>query len=246
MTIDDLEVRYGKHRILNGISFVINVGDYIGIVGPNGSGKTTLIKALLGLLPIAEGSVTFNRKRSGNSYIGYLPQKAIQNDGLFPATVKEVVAMGLLSAKKEPRFYNTSDYKKVNEVLKRLGIEELGNKKVGSLSGGQQQRTLLARALAGSPALLILDEPTSALDPQIRESFYELLSELNSKDGVTILLISHDMASIGKYTKKLLYLDRRIVFFGTYDEFCASEDMGKYFGPLSQHQICWRHGDDLL
>jgi len=246
MTIDDLDVRYGKHRVLSGISFVVNKGDYIGIVGPNGSGKTTLIKAMLGLLPIAEGSITINKDSYGNSYIGYLPQKAIQSDGLFPATVREVVAMGLLSSKKGPRFYNVSDQKKVNEVLKRLGIEELGDKKIGSLSGGQQQRTLLARALAGSPSLLILDEPTSALDPQIRESFYELLGDLNIKDGVTILLVSHDMASIGKYTKKLLYLDRRIVFYGTYEEFCASDEMGEYFGPLSQHQICWRHSDDLL
>lgn len=246
MTIAGLEVRYGRHRVLSNISFVINEGDYIGVVGPNGSGKTTLVKAMLGLLPISEGSITYNKDSSGNSYTGYLPQKTIQSDSLFPATVREVVAMGLLSSKKGPRFYNASDQKKVNAVLRRLDIEELGDKKVGSLSGGQQQRTMLARALAGSPSLLILDEPTSALDPQIRESFYELLGDLNSNDGVTILLISHDMASIGKYTKKLLYLDRRIVFYGTYEEFCASKEMGEYFGPLSQHQICWRHSDDLL
>jgi len=241
MTIEDLAVRYGKHQVLSGISFVINKGDYIGVAGPNGSGKTTLIKAMLGLLPVAEGQISFNNNAAHDPYIGYLPQKAIQSDGLFPATVREVVAMGLLAPKKGPRFYNASDQEKVGKVLKRLDIDDLSDHKIGSLSGGQQQRVLLARALAGSPSLLILDEPTSALDPQIRESFYELLGDLNRVDGVTILLVSHDMASIGKYTKKLLYLDRRVIFFGTYEEFCSSEEMSSYFGPLSQHQICWRH-----
>lgn len=99
--------------------------------------------------------------------------------------------------------------------------------------------------MANSPRLLVLDEPTSALDPKIREEFYELLGRLNEQDDVTILLVSHDMASIGKYTKKLLYLDRRIVFYGSYDIFCKSEDMGVYFGPLSQHQFCWRHVNGL-
>ncbi len=241
MTIEDLAVRYGKHQVLSGISFVINKGDYIGVAGPNGSGKTTLIRAMLGLLPIAEGEIAFNNDANNNYSIGYLPQKAIQSDGLFPATVKEVVAMGLLAPKKGPRFYNTKDREKVCRILNRLGINDLSDQKIGNLSGGQQQRVLLARALAGSPSLLILDEPTSALDPQIRDSFYELLGELNRVDGVTILLVSHDMASIGKYTKKLLYLDRRIVFFGTYAEFCSSEEMSSFFGPLSQHQFCWRH-----
>ncbi len=246
MTIKDLAVGYGKHLVLSGISFVVNKGDYIGIAGPNGSGKTTLIKTMLGLLPVAEGKISFSSNAAGDPYIGYLPQKAIQSDGLFPATVREVVAMGLLAPKKGPRFYSSGDHEKVGKVLERLGIDNLGGKKIGNLSGGQQQRVLLARALAGSPSLLILDEPTSALDPQIRESFYELLGDLNRVDGATILLVSHDMASIGKYTKKLLYLDRQVVFFGTYEEFCSSEEMSGYFGPLSQHQICWRHNRDVL
>lgn len=246
MIIKDLAVRYGKHQVLSGISLVVNRGDYIGIAGPNGSGKTTLIKAMLGLLPVAEGQISFSSNAANDFFIGYLPQKAIQSDGLFPATVREVVAMGLLAPKKGARFYNSGDREKIGRVLKRLGIAELSDHKIGNLSGGQQQRVLLARALAGNPSLLILDEPTSALDPRIRDSFYELLGDLNRGDGVTILLVTHDMASIGKYTKKLLYLDRQVVFFGTYEEFCASEEMSGYFGPLSQHQICWRHNRDVL
>ena len=94
-----------------------------------------------------------------------------------------------------------------------------------------------------SPKMLILDEPTSALDPQIREEFYEIISDLNTADNVTIMLVSHDVGSIGKYTKKMLYLDRKLVFYGGYDEFCKSEEMTKYFGFFAQHQFCWRHTD---
>jgi zinc transport system ATP-binding protein len=109
------------------------------------------------------------------------------------------------------------------------------------LSGGQQQRVLLARAMVSSPKLLVLDEPTSALDPSIREGFYELLTTLNKDDNVTILLVTHDIATVGKYTNKMLYLDRKLHFYGDYEEFCKSKRMTEYFGNITQHQICWRH-----
>ena len=125
--------------------------------------------------------------------------------------------------------------------MKLLNIEDLKNKKIGDLSGGQQQRVLLARALVSNPKLLILDEPTSALDPKIRNEFYELLKELNETLKVTIVLISHDIGTIGKYASRLIYLDKTLVFDGTFDEFCHSTDMTEYFGYFSQHQICWRH-----
>ncbi|KAF0193750.1 MAG: ABC transporter ATP-binding protein [Bacillota bacterium] len=243
--VDNLALNYGRHEVMSSITFAVEPGDYIGVAGPNGSGKTSLIKAILGLLPPAAGNITYDPSIAGSRSVGYLPQKAIQSDTLFPAKVKEVVAMGLLAHKRGARFFNASDYEKVEAVLSKLGVAELADKKIGSLSGGQQQRVLLARAMVSSPRLLVLDEPTSALDPKIREEFYELLGQLNEQDGVTILLVSHDMASIGKYTKKLLYLDRQIVFYGSYDEFCVSGEMGAYFGPLSQHQFCWRHSHDV-
>jgi zinc transport system ATP-binding protein len=242
LVIRDVTLRYGRHEVMKNINFTVDEGDYIGVAGPNGSGKTTLIKAILGLLPCSGGSIEYIGSKAGSRSIGYLPQKAIQSDSLFPATVREVVSMGLLVKKTAPRFFDDADYERVEDVLEKLGVADLADKKIGSLSGGQQQRVLLARAMVSAPRMLVLDEPTSALDPRIREDFYELLGQLNQRDGVTILLVSHDMASIGKYTKKLLYLDRRVVFYGTYDEFCGSDDMGAYFGPLSQHQFCWRHG----
>ncbi|WP_291403735.1 metal ABC transporter ATP-binding protein [Acidaminobacter sp.] len=240
---DNITLKYGRHEVLTDASFTVEAGDYIGIVGPNGSGKTSLMKAMLGLITPTGGRFSYAGEVRDNRFIGYLPQKVISGDPLFPAKVREVVAMGLLSSKRFPKHLSQEDYKKVDGILSRLKIGNLAEKKIGNLSGGQQQRVLLARALVSSPRLLILDEPTSALDPKVRENFYGILKELNEQDGVTILLVSHDIGSIGQYTKKMLYLDRTVVFFGTYGDFCHSQDMTHYFGPLSQHKFCWQHDD---
>lgn len=245
MEVRSLNAGYGKFKALTDISFKVEKGDYIGVVGPNGSGKTTLIKSLLGLMTPISGEIEFfNSLEKNRTHIGYLPQKAISSDRIFPAKVKEIVSIGLLN-QREKRFYLTYQEKKlVEEILEKLNIYELKDKKIGNLSGGQQQRVLLARAMVNNPELLILDEPTSALDPQVREDFYLLLQQLNEVEKTTILLVSHDVGSIGKYTNKMLYLDQRLVFFGDYKDFCASKDMTAYFGFQSQHKICWRHGSN--
>lgn len=240
MRVNELTVKYSKNEIFSDISFDINKGDYIGIVGPNGAGKTTLIKALLGLIPVEKGSVELSVNRDR---IGYLPQLHTTNHKAFPASIEEIILTGLLAKKKFPKRYNKEDYHKTKLIMEKLDILQLKDKKIGSLSGGQQQRVLLARALVKEPELLILDEPTSALDPKIREEFYEFLKQLNEKEKITVLLITHDIATIGKYTGKMLYLDKKLIFFGDYEKFCHSDKMTEYFGFFSQHQICWRHND---
>ena len=242
LNIVNLTVQYGKQDVLNNIDICIEEGDYIGVVGPNGSGKTTLMKAILGLLPLFQGKIEFHKGFSKKN-IGYLPQKSMMSDPLFPAKVKEIVSLGLLGQKKFFPFFSQKDHERIEEILARLEISDLKDKKIGNLSGGQQQRVLLARAIVSNPRLLVLDEPTSAMDPKIREEFYQILKELNTRDKVTILLVSHDMGSIGKYTKKMLYLDHKVVFYGSYDEFCKSSEMTRYFGKFTQHQFCWRHTD---
>ncbi len=236
--VKNLSVSYGNSEVLKNISFSINEGDYIGIVGPNGAGKSTLIKALLNLVTENTGEVNYYVDKK---FIGYLPQITEASHKMFPASVFEVISTGLLLRKSFPKLITKEDKKKVEESLKLLNIEDLSHKKIGDLSGGQQQRVLLARALVSNPKLLILDEPTSALDPKIRNEFYELLKELNETLKVTIVLISHDIGTIGKYASRLIYLDKTLIFDGTFDEFCHSNDMTEYFGHLSQHQICWRH-----
>lgn len=236
--VKNLSVSYSNSEVLKNISFSINEGDYIGIVGPNGAGKSTLIKALLNLVTENTGEVNYYVDKK---FIGYLPQITEASHKMFPASVFEVISTGLLLRKSFPKLITKEDKKKVEESLKLLNIEDLSHKKIGDLSGGQQQRVLLARALVSTPKLLILDEPTSALDPKIRNEFYELLKELNETLKVTIVLISHDIGTIGKYASRLIYLDKTLIFDGTFDEFCHSNDMTEYFGHLSQHQICWRH-----
>jgi len=243
LSVDSLNVSYGRHRVLDDINFEIIKGDYVGIVGPNGSGKTTLVRTLLGLIQAESGTIHFgNGLELARHKIGYLPQIAITTDSLFPAKVREIVEMGLLVQKKFPKILHREDKGKVDKILEELGIKDLKNEKIGQLSGGQQQRVLLARAMVGEPEILILDEPTSALDPKIRGEFYQMVQELNQVNQVTILLVSHDIGSIGQYTNKMLYLDHKLIFFGDYKDFCHSNDMTDYFGFETQHKMCWQHG----
>lgn len=243
--VKDLSVSYQTSEALSRINFEAACGDYIGIVGPNGSGKTTLVKTIVGLLPISSGSIRILGEElscfSQWQEIGYLPQKTAALDPKFPASVYEIVASGVLSGKRFPKSLAAPDKVKIKNALDLLGIADLSAHLIGRLSGGQQQRVLLARALANEPKLLLLDEPTVALDPQTRESFYSLLQRLNRDSKITILLVSHDTGTLGKYASKLLYLDKRVIFYGGFDEFCVSEAMKDYFGPASQHIICHRH-----
>lgn len=241
--VKNLSVKYGGIEVLSDVSFDIDEGDYVGIIGPNGSGKTTLVRALLGLAPF-EGKVVFWGKSfsefSLRRRIGYLPQKMSSLDQRFPATAKEIVASGLFCAKKFPKRLTRQDDEAVERTMELLGIAGLRDRPIGKISGGEQQRVLLARSLVHSPEVLIFDEPTVALDPQSRDIFYEVVNQLNREKKVTAFLVSHDVATVGKYTSKLLYLDRQMIFFGTPDEFCKSPRMTGYFGA-GQHIICHRH-----
>jgi zinc transport system ATP-binding protein len=214
-------------------------------VGPNGSGKTTLVRALLGVARPASGRIVLFGQDVEQFQdwhkIGYLPQKLDGFNPNFPATVREVVSLGLIAGKPFPRRLGQSDQRAVDRALERLGIAGIGQKLIGELSGGQQQRALIARAIVGDPDLIILDEPSAALDPESREQFFTLLQDLNRNRRVTMILVTHDMGTIGQYADKLLYIDRKIIFYGSFDEFCRSENMTALFGGNAQHIICHRH-----
>lgn len=236
LDVKDLSVTYHNHQVLRNLTFSIEKGDYIAIAGPNGAGKTTLVKALLGLIDLSSGNVDFKTEK-----IGYLQQKISINDTKFPASVKEIIKSGLLMNKNFPRFYTKEDNEKVDHIINKIGIANLDNKLIGKLSGGELQKVLLARALVCDPDILFLDEPTTALDPASRDNFYKLLTELNEVEKIAIVMISHDVGSVGKYAKKMMYIDGKLIFYGTFDEFCHSEDMTDYFGDISQHFFCRRH-----
>jgi zinc transport system ATP-binding protein len=237
--------RYGPTHALKDVSFSVEQGDYVGIVGPNGSGKSTLVRSLLGLVERDAGEIslfgTDLKDFADWQKIGFLPQHLNLFSPSFPATVIEVVRLGLLAGKRFPRRIARDDAPAVDEVIELMGISGLRRRLIGELSGGEQQRVLLARALVNRPRLLILDEPTAALDPETRERFYALLEEVNRQRGVTLLLVTHDSATIGTCASKLLYLDKRLIFYGTFPEFCRSPEMTNHFGTAAQHQICQLH-----
>jgi len=245
VNIEGLWVRYNAAEVLRKVSFKVSAGDYVGIVGPNGSGKSTLIKAALGLVGGERGNITlfgtplasFTEWRR----IGYLPQRLRFFNPNFPATVEEIVGLGLLAGKQLPRKLTREDRQAVEKTLEFMGITDLRKRIIGELSGGQQQRVLLARSVVGGPELLILDEPTTALDPETRDKFYTLLRDLNRDQGTTVILVTHDTSSIGTYASRFIYVDKEIIFDGTFDDFCHSTEMTNLFGEFAQHLICHRH-----
>ncbi|WP_136524688.1 metal ABC transporter ATP-binding protein [Geomonas ferrireducens] len=245
LTVQNLCAGYHGTEVLQDVSFTVNPGDYVGICGPNGSGKSTMIKIILGLLAPTAGAISVLGKPLGGFHdwrrIGYLPQGLQFFNPHFPATVDEVIRLGRLSAKKFPRRFTKDDTRAVEQTMEWMGISHIRGKMIGELSGGLRQRVLLARALVNDPALLVMDEPTTALDPETRESFYKLIFEMNREKKATVLLVTHDTATIGKYASHLLYLDKKVIFYGSFDDFCNSTEMTGFFGEHGQHLVCHRH-----
>lgn len=248
ISVKNLYFSYNSADVLTDVSFDLKKGTFLGIVGPNGSGKTTLIRLILGFIKPQKGEVSifghppflFQEWHR----IGYLPQKLSIIESHFPAKVKEIVSLGLLSKKRSPKRISKSDLLMIDRYLDVLGILHIKDEFIGELSGGQLQRVLIAKALINDPELLILDEPTTALDPETRERFFNLISSLNSQKKTTIIMITHDTGSIGRYAGSMLYLDKRLIFYGSFESFCKSQEMTQYFGEYSQHIICHRHDRD--
>ena len=219
---------YENHDAVIDLNLEIYPGDYLCVVGENGSGKSTLIKGMLGLLKPTGGSLSVadELKRGG---IGYLPlQTAAQK--YFPATVQEVVLSGTLSRRGNRPFYSRAERKLAAHNLERLGIEHLKQKCYRELSGGQQQRVLIARALCATEQLLILDEPITGLDPSAIQDFYHLIKKLNKEDGITIIMVSHDIGNVISQANKILHLHRRVVFCGTAEAYRQSVAGKEFLG----------------
>lgn len=245
LDINDLSCSYNGMEVLSNVSFRISAGDYIGIVGPNGSGKSTLIRAILGLMDSAAGEITLLGSPL-NSFsqwhrIGYLPQRIKLFNPNFPGTAEEIVKLGLLTEGRKTSPSTINKKEAIDAALAMMGISPLKKRLIGDLSGGQQQRVLLARAMVNRPEILILDEPTTALDPETRENFYSLVEGVNKSEGTTVILVTHDTWSIGKYASRFLYIDKKIIFDGSFDDFCHSDEMTAFFGEHAQHLICHRH-----
>ena len=212
LTCQNLAVGYEGRAVLETLYFSVCPGDFLCIVGDNGSGKSTLMKTILGLQPPVRGKVLTGDGLRKNK-IGYLPQQTpVQRD--FPASVREIVLSGCQGRCGGRPFYSKGEKQLAQTAMERMQVAALAKRCYRTLSGGQQQRVLLARALCAAQNMLLLDEPVSGLDPKVTGEMYGLIRRLNREDGVTILMISHDITATLTYASHILHLGRR-VFFGT-------------------------------
>ncbi len=224
ITVTDLSLGYETQVVARGLNFSVSKGDYLCIVGENGSGKTTLMKTLLHLNKPISGMIETGDGLKEKE-IGYLPQQTIvQKD--FPASVREIVLSGCQGRCGMRPFYSKEERALVNKNMERMGIKDLASRCYRDLSGGQQQRVLLARALCATRKVLLLDEPVAGLDPVVTAQMYSLIDGLN-KDGITIIMISHDISAAVKYASHILHIGDRL-FFGSKEEYLKSE-IGRIF-----------------
>jgi len=221
------DLGYGRHRVLTGINLAIYEGDFLGIAGPNGAGKTTLLKCILGLLRPLSGEVLFH----GNGLrFGYVPQRDTL-DSVFPLSVLDITLMGRYPRIGVLRRPGKADIEKAIECLRHVGIQDISHRHYQSLSGGQKQRTLIARALAGDPNLLILDEPTNGMDLVSEKSIMDLIEQLHEEDAsLTILMVSHLLNTVANYVHRIAILGPSTFQVGLVEEILTAENLHALYG----------------
>lgn len=213
---------YERDNVLNDISLTVNQGDFTAVVGPNGAGKSTIIKIIAGILSPTDGTVSVGggtvMAARAKGLISYVPQNYGKNIVGFPATVAEIVKLGIAASPRN-KGYTVPVEHIVNHMLELVGCQELKKRRIGDLSGGQQQRVMVARALAGNPELLLLDEPTSGIDYEASTKIYELLGHLNKSLSVTVIMISHDIDKAISWANKVACINRGLCFYGNSQDF---------------------------
>lgn len=222
----NITIGYEKDVVVSDVSFSVEKGEYISIVGENGTGKSSILKSILGLIPIKSGEIEFE-DRLLKSHIGYLSQQNPMHKE-FPASVYEVVLSGCQNSKGLSPFYSKKSKAMARKNIIRLGMEEYIKKSFADLSGGQKQRVLLARALCATEKMILLDEPVTGLDPIAIREMYTLVERLNRDFNITIIMVTHDIEKALEYSDRILHLSREDYFFGTVEEYRSS----KYFNEL--------------
>lgn len=230
----NLSLNVGSQSIVSNVSTKILQGDYTAIIGPNGGGKTTLVRLILGLDKKSSGDVLLFgekiKKFKQWSKIAYVPQNVSHVDRNFPATVKEIVRMGRSPLKKGWHRFTKEDETIINESMIKLDVKDIEDKLIGELSGGQRQRVMIARALASDPQLLILDEPNTGVDMVSQKKFYTLLKELNEKDGLTIIFITHDLGVIADDIKNVICINQTLLACSNPHEILSCSAMSELYG----------------
>jgi len=223
--IKDLSVRRERQTILENISFTINPGEVVTLVGPNGSGKTTLVRAILGLMPISDGEV----RLPDNARIGYMPQKLFI-DPTLPMTVE--------------RFLKTVKNWHQDNILDALNIVPLLSTAMQHLSGGEMQRVLLARALLRKPSFLVLDEPVQGVDVNGQAQLYQLITDMSEQLGCSVLMVSHDLHIVMAKTDKVICLNQHICCSGTPEAVAQHPAFLQMFGDAVGTLAIYSHSHD--
>jgi zinc transport system ATP-binding protein len=232
--VNNVSFIYNHELVLDDVSFKVNKGTYLGLIGPNGSGKTTLLKIILGLLKPKTGSIQLFDQDIHNftdwSKIGYVPQRASMANVTFPLTAEEVVSLGLLNNSRWIDFMSSQDKKAITQALDAVDMVPHRHSLITELSGGQQQRVFIARALVSNPDLLILDEPTVGVDSDSQAKFYELLRDFNRKLQLTLVLISHDIEVVAQEASEIACLNCKLIAHGKPKDMLHSDVMKKLYG----------------
>lgn len=226
LTCRDLTLGYEGKKVVEGLTFTVESGEYLCIVGENGSGKSTLMKTILRLKAPLSGQISTGDGLE-QTEIGYLPQQTVvQKD--FPASVREIVLSGCLNRCGFRPYYSREEKALAEMNMGKMGIASLAKRCYRELSGGQQQRVLLARALCATRKLLLLDEPVAGLDPKVTAEMYALIEKLNRDEGITVIMISHDIAAATRYASHILHISSKPLFYGTTADYLQTP-IGKAF-----------------
>ena len=225
VSVSDVTLSYDNLTVAEHVSFDVEFGDYVCIVGENGTGKSTLLKTVVGIHQPKSGHILFDCDiRNGD--IGYLPQQTVVRDD-FPASVGEIVLSGCLGLLGKRPFFGAEERRKKKKNMDLLGISDLKKTSFRELSGGQRQRVLLAKALCCARKILVLDEPVTGLDPLVTADMYSILRLING-EGVTIIMVSHEIGEAVKQASKILHLKHGVEFYGKTEDYLISS-VGKLF-----------------
>lgn len=227
ITLENVTIGYDQISILDSINLSIEKGQFWGIIGPNGGGKTTLLRTILGLIPTISGKIHYGKEL----VFGYVPQRE-NFDTIFPISVAEVVVMGRYSRVHVGRSVKKEDWVAVMECLEKVEIVHLKSRPFRSLSGGEKQRTLLARALAGKPDILVLDEPTASVDIRGEVAIMELVRKIKEENNLTVLMISHLLNKISHFADRVVVIDKdsRTFRAGIMEEILTGDILSSLFG----------------
>jgi ABC-type Mn2+/Zn2+ transport system ATPase subunit len=239
--VRDVTLGYGGVPVLRHVDLDIRSGEFLGIVGPNGSGKTTLIKAILGLLPPFAGTIARAAEHGERLHFGYVPQRDTV-DAIFPISVRQIVAMGRFGRVGLVRRLGQSDWQIVDEALQRVGIADLASRSYGQLSGGQKQRTLIARALASQPDMLVLDEPTNGMDLPSEHALLELISALHRRHRLTVVMITHLLNNVANYADRIAIIADAALEVGEREEMLNAHRLSRLYRlPVLVEQVQGRY-----